>query len=150
MSEAPLRFVVDASIGIKLFVDEEFSEQAHALFSHLAADPPAELYVPDLFFIECANILLKYTRRFGRPLEDSQADIADLRLLALKPTSTADLMEEALLLASEKKLTAYDACHAILAEKLEISLVTADEELARAVKFAVFVGDLDIGPFEEE
>lgn len=150
MSESPLRFVVDASVGIKLFVDEEFSEQAHALFSHLAADPPAELYVPDLFFIECANILLKYTRRFGRPLEDSRADLADLKRLAIKSTSTADLMEESLLLASEKKLTAYDACYAVLAEKLDIPLVIADEELARAIKSAVFVGELEISPFEEE
>ena len=61
MTQSPLCYVVDASVGIKLFVEEEFSEQAHALFSCLAADPPAELYVPDLFYIECTNILLKYT-----------------------------------------------------------------------------------------
>lgn len=150
MSNLQLRYVVDASVGIKLFVDEEFSEQAHALFSHLAADPPAELYVPDLFYIECANILLKYTRRFGRSLQDSRADVADLKLLALKPTSTADLMEDSLLLASEKKLTAYDACYAILAQKLEIPLITADEPLARAVETAIFIGDLEITPFVEE
>src|SRR3990172_11378729 len=106
MSESPLRYVVDASVGIKLFVEEEFSEQAHALFSNLTADPPAEFYIPDLFYIECTNILLKYTRRFGRSLDDSQADIADLKLLSLKPTSTADLMEDALLVATDKKLTA--------------------------------------------
>ena len=51
MTQPPVCYVVDASVGIKLFVDEEFSEQAHALFSHLAADPSAELYVPDLFYI---------------------------------------------------------------------------------------------------
>ena len=102
MSGPPLRYVVDASVGIKLFVEEEFSEQAHALFSYLAADPPAELYIPDLFYIECTNILLKYTRRYGRSLEDSQADIADISLLSLKSTSTAELMENALLLALKK------------------------------------------------
>jgi hypothetical protein len=59
MTQSPLRYVVDASVGIKLFVEEEFSEQTHSLFSYLAADPPAELYVPDLFFIECTKILLK-------------------------------------------------------------------------------------------
>ena len=150
MSDTPLRYVVDASVGIKLFVDEEFSEQAHALFSYLATDPPAELYVPDLFYIECANILLKYTRRFGLSLEDSQADVADLKLLALKPTSTADLMEDSLLFASEKKLTAYDACYAILAQKLEIPLITADRPLARTVETAIFIGDLEITPFVEE
>jgi predicted nucleic acid-binding protein len=150
MTDMPLRYVVDASVGIKLFVDEEFSEQAHALFSHLAADPPAELYVPDLFYIECANILLKYVRRFGRPLEDSQADLADLNLLALKPTSTADLMEDALLFADKAKLTAYDACYAVLAQKLDIPLVTADKPLARAVTTSIFIGDLGISPFAEE
>jgi hypothetical protein len=78
-----LYYVVDGSVGIKLFVDEEFSEQAHALLSHLDADSPAELYLLYLSYIECKNILLKYTRRLGRALEDSQADLADLGCLAL-------------------------------------------------------------------
>jgi predicted nucleic acid-binding protein len=150
MSNSPLRYVVDASVGIKLFVKEEFSEQAHALFSHLAADPPAELYIPDLFYIECTNILLKYTRRFGRSLEDSRADIADLRLLSLKSISTVDLMEQALLLAAEKNLTAYDACYAVLAQSLVAPLITADDQLSQAIKSAVFIGDFDLQPFEEE
>ena len=150
MSASPLRYVVDASVGIKLFVEEEFSEQAHALFSHLTADPPAEFYIPDLFYIECANILLKYTRRFGRSLEDSQADIADLKFLSLKPTSTLDLMEDALLVASEKNLPAYVACYAVLAQNLGVSLITADEQLAEAIESAIFIGDLDILPLEED
>ena len=103
MSEDRLRFVVDASVGIKLFVEEQFSEQAQLLFTKLTEDPPVELYVPDLFFIECTNILLKYMLRFGRSLEDSQADLADLNKLALKTVSTAELMETALVLASQKK-----------------------------------------------
>lgn len=150
MSKSPLRYVVDASVGIKLFVEEEFSERAHALFSYLAADPPAELFVPDLFYIECTNILLKYTRRFGRSLEDAQADVADIKLLSLKSTSTANLMEEALLLAEEKKLSAHDACYAVLAEKLEVRLVTADEQLSKAIKSSIFLGNFDFPPLEEE
>lgn len=149
MTESPFRYVVDASVGIKLFVDEEFSEHAHALFTYLAADPPAELFVPDLFYIECTNVLLKYTRRFGRSLEDSQIDLIDLWRLALKPTSTVDLMENALLLASELNLSAYDACYAVLAKQLDIPLLTADQPLARKYGFALFLGDLDIQPLEE-
>jgi len=150
MSDSPLRYVVDASVGIKLFVDEQFSEQAHALFSHLAAEPPAELYVPDLFYMECTNILLKYMRRFGRSLDDSQADLADLNRLALKSTPTADLMEEALSLGSEKNLTAYDACYAVLAEQLDIPMITADKSLALAIESAIFIGDFVITPYAEE
>ena len=149
MTQPPVCYVVDASVGIKLFVYEEFSEQAHALFSHLAADPSAELYVPDLFYIECTNILLKYTRRFGRSLEDSQADLADLGRLALRITSTADLMERSLRLANKLDLSAYDACYAVLAQQLELPLVTADQPLARKLDSSVFLGDLALPMWQE-
>ncbi len=144
MTEVFLRYVMDASVGIKLFIDEEFSDKVQHLFTRLAEDPRAEIHVPDLFYIECANILLKYTRRFDRPLEDSLADIQDLNELALKVTSTAELIEDALALAAEKKLTAHDACYAVLAQKLEMPLVTADAPLAKAIDWAIWIGDVDI------
>lgn len=143
MNEERSRFVVDASVGIKLFVEEPLSDQAHALFTKLTKDPPAELYVPDLFYIACTNILLKYMRRFGRSLEDSQADLADLKTLALKTVSTAELMEDAILLASQKNLTAHDACYAVLARQLNIPLITADKPMAQAVEWAVWLGDFE-------
>ncbi len=144
MTEIVLRCVMDASVGIKLFIEEEFSDKVQRLFAKLTEDPQAEIHVPDLFYIECANILLKYTRRFDRPLEDSLADIKDLGKLALKPTSTLELIEDALQLASEKKLTAYDACYAVLAQKLGLPLITADAPLAKAVDWAVWIGDVEI------
>ncbi len=144
MSEVVLRCVLDASVGIKLFIEEEFSDKVERLFSKLAEDPQAEIHVPDLFYIECANILLKYTRRHNRPLEDSLKDIADLNDLALKSTSTSELIEEALELAHEKNLTAYDACYAVLARRLALPLVTADAPLARAVDWAVWIGDFEV------
>ncbi len=144
MSGVILRCVLDASVGIKLFVEEEFSDKVQTLFAKLAEDPQAEIHVPDLFYIECANILLKYTRRYKRPIEDSLADLEDLNKLALKSTSTADLIEDALLLANEKKLTAYDACYAVLAQKLELPLITADAPLAKAVDWAIWIGDVEV------
>jgi predicted nucleic acid-binding protein len=144
MTEVILRCVMDASVGIKLFIEEEFSDKVQRLFAKLTEDPQAEIHVPDLFYIECANILLKYTRRFDRPLADSLADIKDLGKLALKTTSTMELIEDALQLASEKKLTAYDACYAVLAQKLGLPLITADAPLAKAVDWAVWIGDVEI------
>ena len=144
MTEVVLRCVMDASVGIKLFIEEEFSDKVQRLFARLTEDPQAEIHVPDLFYIECANILLKYTRRFDRPLKDSLADIKDLGKLALKTTSTLELIEDALQLASEKKLTAYDACYAVLAQKLGLPLITADAPLAKAVDWAVWIGDVEI------
>jgi predicted nucleic acid-binding protein len=80
-------------------------------------------------------------RRFGRSLEDSQADLVDLNTLALKPVSTAELMEDAILLASQKNLTAYDACYAVLAQRLNVPLITADKPMAQAVEWAILLGD---------
>jgi len=125
-------------------VEEEFSDKVQRLFSKQAEDTQAEFHVPDLFYIECANILLKYTRRFDRPLEDSLADLKDLNELALTVTSTTELIEDALKLANEKKLTAYDACYAVLAQKLDLPLITADAPLAKAIDWAVWIGDLEV------
>jgi predicted nucleic acid-binding protein len=141
MNSKGMRFVVDASVGIKLFINETGSDKAHALFSKLGEEPPVELFVPDLFFIECTNILLKYIRRFGRSLEDSQTDLADLGSLALKSTPTVILMEDALVLAHERNLTAYDACYAVLAKQLGVPLITADDEIVRTVDWAILLDD---------
>lgn len=43
--------VVDASVGIKLFLVEPLADLADALFLHLNDDPPARLHLPDLFFV---------------------------------------------------------------------------------------------------
>jgi predicted nucleic acid-binding protein len=96
-----------------------------------------------LFYIECANILLKYTRRYKRPQKDSLADLKDLNKLALIVASTSGLSEDALQLASEKNLTAYDACYAVLARKLKLPLVTADAPLAKAIDWGIWIGDLE-------
>ena len=73
MMTSPIACVVDASVGVKLVLVEVLSNEAHALFSHLAKDPAARFFTPDLFDIECANILWKQVRRFGCPLADAQA-----------------------------------------------------------------------------
>jgi len=122
--------VVDASVGIKLFLVEALSDHADRLFSQLTQDPPARFYVPDLFYLECANILWKYTRRFGYPPENARQDVADLRALALTTVSAADLLEPALELAIAHDITAYDASYAALSQGLGLPLITADASLA--------------------
>ena len=123
--------VVDASVGIKLFLVEPLSDRADALFSHLVAAPPARFYVPDLFYVECTNVLWKYTRRHGYLPEVAQQDVADLARLPLRTVSTVNLAEAALALAVAHDVTAYDAVYVALGQRLSLPLVTADEALVR-------------------
>ena len=132
--------IIDASVGIKLFLVEPLSEQTEALFAHLSDDFPARFYVPDLFYIECTNILWKYTRRFGYPPRSAQQDAADLIRLPLQIVSTAALIEHALELATLHNITAYDAAYVALSDRLSLPMVTADEALVRRLQQT----DLDV------
>jgi len=62
--------------------------------------------------------------------------------MQLRVVSTAELMEEALTLAAQTDLTAYDACYAALAYRLELPLITADDALLKAISWAIWLGDL--------
>jgi predicted nucleic acid-binding protein len=141
MSGERLRFVVDASVAIKLFVDEPLSDAAYAFFAQLTTEPPVEMFVPDLFYIECANVLLKIVRRFALQVDVAQADLADLKALTIKSVPTAAVFAESLSLAHQKNLTAYDACYAVLAQEMDATLITADQHLAQMVAGAVWLGD---------
>lgn len=123
--------VMDASVGVKLFLVEPLSDRADALFAHLAEQPPIQLYVPGLFFVECTNVLYKYVQWHGYPAQNAHRDLADLLRLPLHTISTQDLIGEALALAIAHKITAYDATYAALSRQLSLPLVTADELLAR-------------------
>lgn len=126
-----LDYVVDASATIKLFVLESLSEQAETFFRSIAAQPTSHLYVPDLFFSECANILWKYVRRLGHPPAAARQDLANLRAMGWRSVSTRDLVADALEIAVAYGVTAYDACYVALAKRLALPLVTADEALVR-------------------
>jgi len=134
MTKGGLSFVVDASVGVKLFIQEELSDLAQALFDMLADDPPARLCVPDLFFIECANVLWKHARKSGYPEREALTDIRNLRRFNLAAVSTRDLMEPSLKMGMAWGVTAYDACYVVLAAKMKIPFITADETLVRKLK----------------
>ncbi len=128
---AAAAYVVDASVAIKLFIT--LSDRAETLVAHLATEPAGQLSVPDLFYIECANILWKHTRRSGYPPAKARQALTDLGGLALRRFPTADLAAPALDLALQEAITAYDACYVALALQLAVPLVTAGEKLARAL-----------------
>ena len=140
-------YVVDASVGIKLFLHEEWTDVVERVFDGLSEDVPAQLYVPELFYIECANILWKYVRRFAYPVQDAQTDLQKLRQLALEVVATDSVLVNAFDLAVKHGLTVYDACYVAMSHQLQLPLLTADERLVNLMKGKPFdirwIGDLE-------
>lgn len=133
MTDQPLCCVVDASVAIKLFVDQPFSDRAIALFSQLEIVRSAQFHVPDLFYVECANVLWRYVRVASYPADRAREGLARLKRLALQSATTSDLITNAFDLALAHRISAYDACYVELAQRLNIPLITADQKLVQAL-----------------
>jgi predicted nucleic acid-binding protein len=135
--DATLDCVVDASVGIKLFLAEDLSDETHALFERLTMDPPARFYVPDLFYIECTNILWKCVRRLGLSQADARLFVEQMAQLALLASPTEALIVDALDIAMTHDITAYDSAYVALAQQLALPLITADSRLVGALEGTV-------------
>ncbi len=129
MTPAPLACVVDASVVVQMFVPEPLSPIAISLFQVLANDPKALFHVPDLFYAECANVFWKQVRR-GHASDAAAAQaMNDVCALRLTSIATANLAAEALQLSLTHAISAYDGCYVALAQRLGVSLITADQKL---------------------
>ncbi len=124
--------VIDASVGIKLFIADPLTNKTKQLFAHLVS-PQTEFFIPDLFYIECANTLWKYVRAGLYTAVDIKADLATLKAFPLRVISTAVLMEEAVTLGLTYGLTAYDGCYLALSQQVNAPLLTLDRKLIKAV-----------------
>lgn len=131
---SPVRCVVDASVAVKLFIEQEGSEQAEELFTKLSTETDTELYVPELFYAECANVLWQYVRRANYPATEAKASLVRLKALALQRVAIPELVNEALDIAIAHSISAYDACYVELSNRLKVPLVAADSKLIRALE----------------
>ncbi|RCJ42270.1 twitching motility protein PilT [Nostoc minutum NIES-26] len=129
----PLRCVVDASVAIKQFIpDDPLTPKVNQLFAHLG-NPQTAILVPDLFYIECGNIIWKYVRVRLYAIADVPADLATLKSFPLRVVSTADLMADAVSIALTYGISAYDASYLALSQQVGATLLTLDGKLMRAL-----------------
>ena len=133
----PLRCVIDTNICIKQFISDPLTPKINQLFDRLD-DPEVEFFVPDLFYIECANFLWKYVRSNLYTAEQVQADLSDLKALGFQVTSTKELMSEAVKIGLDYGITAYDGCYVALSEQVMAPLLTLDERLVNSLRDSKF------------
>ena len=124
-------YVVDASVGIKLFVKEDLSDVAESIFLMAASSSEARRYVPDLFFVECANALWKYVYRCSYSEKDAHRNLSGLFALDLARISTPTVVPAALKIAAAHAISVYDACYVATASLVGAPLITADERLVK-------------------
>ena len=92
-----------------------------------------KIFVPDLFYIECTNVFLKYVRANMYTAAEVQADLTTLKNLQLQVVSTANLMDDAVNIALNYNISAYDACYVALSQQNNAILLTLDKKLVKAL-----------------
>ena len=133
--------VVDANVIAKLFVEEELTDNAGALFAG-----PTLTTAPDFIAVEVANIFRKKVR--GGELTEAEA-LAALELLPslarLQPV--APLTPTAFSISVTHNRSFYDSVYVALALREACSLISADRKLINALRShypgtLVWLGDL--------
>ncbi|MEH2259154.1 type II toxin-antitoxin system VapC family toxin [Nostoc sp.] len=145
----PLRCVVDTSVCIKYFIADPLTAKVNQLFGHLA-NPQTEIFVTDLFYIECANTFWKYVRARMYTAAEVQTDLATLKAFPLRVVSTADLMADAVTISLSYGTSAYDASYVALSQQVGATLLTLDGKLVRAIAASSYnicsFNDFDVPP----
>jgi predicted nucleic acid-binding protein len=136
--------VLDASVVVKLFFEEEDSKAAEQCVAQAE-----ELLAPDLVWVETANVIWKRQRR-GDLTADAASDIArSILALPVVIHPAADLVPDALELAMQLDRTVYDCLYLALAVKTKSVMITGDKRLVSALasgplaKHVVWIGERD-------
>jgi len=136
-----LSVVLDTSVVIKWFRQEEvLASQALAL-REAYLDGRVRVCVPTLLLYEVANLLIYKGELRTEEVQQALQSLFDLGLEFVPPTSP--ILQRAVEIARTYDSTAYDAVFVALAEALAASFVTADGRLARdlaGLSFVRFLG----------
>ena len=127
------RMVIDASVGAKWIFEEESSAEALSLIEQ-AWNGQLKLLVPELFYVEVANICWQRMQRKMSSYDYVSKMIDELARLPLEQYSDSELFDVAFDNATQFKISAYDAIYVSLAEIYVVPLVTADDMLIKTCK----------------
>ena len=120
-------WVLDTSVVVKWFLQEENSEAAETYLQRLL-EGQAIAFVPSSLFYELANVLW-VRRRDDVSEEGSLAIWEKLLQLPLTVVDWNELLPEAISLAYQHDIAVYDAVFVRLAQIKGCDLITADKKL---------------------
>lgn len=124
MSSLHSPFVLDASIAVKWFFnDEPLAVDAKNVLADLI-EKPKNFIVPMLFFIEVSAVLIKKTKWDSKFTERALTHIYDLGIVTIPFGKT--LHDEAISIAHDYKISFYDAIYVSTAKAFNGRWLTAD------------------------
>ncbi len=123
-----MRFVIDASVAVKLLVDEPDSDAAREL-----AASGQELHAPRLMASEVANALWRKVRVGQIERADAGAAMALLPDMPLRWNDDETVTADAVRLALALDHPVYDCVYLALAHRIGATVVTADRRFVTAV-----------------
>ena len=130
-SPAPVSFVLDSSVALGAFFEDEQDAYSVAVWQSLTA---AQAVVPALWHLEMGNILsraLRAGRISAQALDDSWQLLAQVGLQTVQLEGQARHWTQR---AADWGLTAYDACYIDTALHQRLPLATKDKQLADAAR----------------
>lgn len=123
-----MRFVVDASVAVKWFVDEPDSDDAREL-----AASGEELHAPRLMASEVANALWRKARLGEIVRGEAGAVLAWVPEMPVRWSADETVSADAVRLALALDHPVYDCVYLALAHRVGAALVTADRRFATAL-----------------
>lgn len=140
-----MKYVLDASVGIKTVLPESDSDKAVVLRTDFRAGVH-ELIAPDTYLVEIAHALTRAGRRGIVQIEDVSVKIHDLLIHAPVLHPYILLLARAVEISNEFRIGVYDCLYVALAEREHCELVTADERLIKSLQgqfpFLVLLSDM--------
>lgn len=125
------RFVLDCSVTMAWCFEDEANRYSDAVLTALSTD---QAIVPSLWSLEVANVLVVSERRGRLSREDAQRFLDLLAGLPITVSPFAPEPAEALALAREHRLSAYDAAYLSLALRARLPIATRDRALRMAAR----------------
>ena len=143
-------YVLDASVLIKWFSNEEYTDRALKLRDDFLQGY-AELVVPDLLLYEVSNAL-RYNPNYNEnDVIESVDSLYDMGINIIIPTG--DVIKSAINLAFTHDVTLYDAFYAALAKEIDFTLITADAKFYRKTNnlgFIKFIDEIQVSPSDHD
>ncbi len=141
MERAPL-FVLDASVAVKWFVEEQDRDRALQVREDYALGK-IELLAPGLMLYEVGNALRFHPNGTE---EIGLKSVTSLRKMQFMLETVQDrLVEEAMRISYAEGISFYDSVYLALAEVENCKVISADEQLVKKLKkyqgLALLLGD---------